>query len=126
MRIIWTVLFVAAACGDDGGGAASSRDGVVAAWKKGGITVSPLTDAKVAFGKDCKSGTANAVDVLLCQYPSPTEAKAAEEPALVWVGDATGMTKSVGPVLIAAADRRKTDPQGKTINSLMKLPAGKK
>jgi hypothetical protein len=100
---------------------ASSRDGVIDAWKKGGLVPSPLTAATVAFSKDCQSGTVNGVDVLVCEFPSDAEAKAAEEPGLVWVGEATGIARAAGKVLIAAADRRKADPSGRTINKLTKL-----
>jgi hypothetical protein len=121
-RILSCVLLVAAIACDKGGGAADgSRDAVIAAWKKGGLTPSPFTVASVPVGKDCQSGTVGAIDVLLCVYPSPAEAKAAEEAGLVWVGDTTGAAQVAGSVLIAISDRRKTDPSGRTINQLMKL-----
>jgi len=104
--------------GGPGGGA---REGVVEAWKKGGLTPSPLTAAQTPVGKDCQSGTVGAVDVLVCVYPTPAEAKAAEEAGLAWVGDTTGAAQAHGALLIAAADRRKSDPSGRTINQLMKL-----
>ncbi|MBA3397045.1 MAG: hypothetical protein H0T89_30730 [Deltaproteobacteria bacterium] len=130
MRALVMVMFgllVAAACSkDDGTGRGAnagelSRDSVVAAWKKAGLTTTPLTAATVAFGKDCQSGTVGGVDVVVCQYKTPDEAKAAEEAGLVWVGDATGMAQAAGKVLVAAADRRKVDPSGRTINQVMKL-----
>jgi hypothetical protein len=62
-----------------------------------------------------------AIDVLLCVYPSPEEAKAAEEPGLAWVGETTGAAQAHGTVLVGIADRRKSDPSGRTINQLMKL-----
>ena len=49
------------------------------------------------------------------------EAKAAEDAGLVWVGETTGAAQARGTLLIAAADRRKSDPSGRTINQLMKL-----
>jgi hypothetical protein len=58
---------------------------------------------------------------LLCVYPSPEAAKAAEEPGLAWVGEATGAVTTSGTVLVAVVDRRKTEPSGKTINQLLKL-----
>ena len=105
--------------------AASSRGAVFEAWKKGGLTVSPFAAATVAFGKDCQSGAVNSVDVVLCEFPSDAEAKAAEEPGLAWVGEATGISRAAGKVLVAAADRRKADPSGRTINQLTKLLAPK-
>lgn len=119
------VIAAAAGCskeeGKPGAPAASSRDGVLEAWKQGGLAPSAFAAATVAVGKDCRSGTVNGVDVLLCEFPSDAEAKAAEEPGLAWVGDATGISRAAGKVLIAAADRRKADPSGKTINQLTKL-----
>jgi hypothetical protein len=115
---------LAIGCGKDGKPgvpSASSRDAVIEAWKAGGLVPSPLTAATVAFGKDCKSGTVNGVDVLLCEYPTVDEARAAEEAGLAWVGNATGISRSADKVLIAAADRRKADPSGRTINQLTKL-----
>jgi hypothetical protein len=105
---------------------ASSRDGVVETWKKGGLAPSPLGAATVAFGKDCQSGKVNGIDVLLCEYPSEADAKAAEEQGLAWVGDTTGISRAAGKVLIVAADRSKADPSGRTLNQLTKLltPAG--
>ena len=97
------------------------RDVVVDAWKKAGLTLSPMTPAAVAFAKDCQSGTVGAVDVLVCLFPSAAEAKAAEDPGLGWVGDTTGASQAHGGLLIVAADRRKSDPSGRTINQMMKL-----
>jgi hypothetical protein len=59
--------------------------------------------------------------MLICTFPTPTAAKAAEDAGLQWVGDATGMAQAHGVLLIAAADRQKADPNGRTINQLMKL-----
>lgn len=100
---------------------ASSRDGVLETWRKGGLAPSAFTAATVAFAKDCQSGTVNGIDVLVCELPSEAEAKAAEEPGLAWVGEATGIARAAGKLLIAAADRRKADPSGRTLNQLTKL-----
>ena len=126
MRALLLMVALASCSKDDGTGrgAASgelSRDRVVEAWKKAGLTPSPLTAATVAVGKDCQSGTVNGVDVLVCNYANADEAKAAEPKGLEWVGDATGMAQASGKVLVAASDRRKADPSGRTINQLMKL-----
>jgi len=139
----WTLVMVLAAAaaaaaplgcgkeeGKDGGkpGApsAGSRDVVLEAWRKGGLAPSPFAATTVAFAKDCQGGTVNNVDVLICELPSEAEAKAAEDPGLAWVGDATGISRAAGKLLIAAADRRKADPSGKTLNQLTKLLAPSK
>ncbi|HEY4182197.1 MAG TPA: hypothetical protein VGM90_35380 [Kofleriaceae bacterium] len=97
------------------------RADLVAKWKEGGITVGAMEPAQAGFGADCKQTTVKALEVLLCTYQSPEAAKAAEDPALTWIGEATGAAKASGKVLVAVVDRRKTDPSGKTINQLMKL-----
>src|SRR5512139_647645 len=118
MRSALVLVLLLACSKDDGTGRGEaagelSRDRVVAAWKKGGLTPSPLTAATVPAGKDCQTGTVNSVDVLVCQYATPDEAKAAEPKGLEWVGEATGMAQASGKVLVAAADRRKADPSGR-------------
>lgn len=122
MRYALLIALTLVACSKDKQGA-SSRDGVVAAWKKGGLEPSPLTDAKTEIGSKCSSGTVNKVDVLVCEFPSEKDAKAAEDKGLAWVGDNTGASKAQGEMLIVVADRRKVDPSGRTINQLITLPA---
>jgi len=55
------------------------------------------------------------------QLPSPAEAKAAEDPALTWIGETTGAAQAHGAALIVLADRKKADPNGRMINKLLKL-----
>ncbi len=123
----WLLVIAAAAgCSKEEGArpgapAAKSSDAVLEAWQKGGLAPAPFTAATVAFGKDCRSGAVGGVDVLLCEYPSDAEAKAAEEAGFGWVGDTTGISRAAGKVLIVAADRKKADPHGKTLNQLTKL-----
>ena len=130
MRTICLLILVVAACGKDeakpgtgksGAPAATSRDGLLATWKQGGLTPSAFTPAHVSFGKDCHGGTVGAVDVLVCSYATEAEAKGANDAAHAWIGEATGAVKPSGKLLIAAADRRKSDPSGRTINQLLKL-----
>jgi len=75
----------------------------------------------VTFAKDCQSGTIENLDLLLCSFVSPADAKAAEDQGLTWVGASTGAAQAHGAVLIVLADRRKADPSGRTINRLLKL-----
>jgi hypothetical protein len=124
MRALLVVLVLVAAvgCSKEKKGP-SSKDGVIEAWKKGGLEPSAFTEAKTDIGKTCSSGTVNKVDVLLCTFASEKEAKEAEEKGLQWVGDTTGASQAQGEMLIVAADRKKADPSGKTINQLLTLPA---
>jgi hypothetical protein len=110
-----------------GGSAAAApakgpREALLDAWRAGGLTPSAFTpSAPSPMGKDCTAGTVNGVEVKLCLFGAPAEAKAAEDPALGWVGQATGAAQAHGVVLIAVADRHKADPTGRTINQLFKL-----
>lgn len=115
----WAALVLLAACGSKGG--PSSRDAVVDAWKKAGLVVSDFTKASTDVGKDCALGTVNRVEVLVCSYGSADDAKKSEDFGLKWVGDTTGMSQARGTLVIAAADRKKADPNGKTINQIFKL-----
>ncbi|HEY4058143.1 MAG TPA: hypothetical protein VGM39_16135 [Kofleriaceae bacterium] len=115
----WAIaLALVAACSK---GPEDPRADLVAKWKEGRITTGALEPAEVGFGADCKQTTVKALEVLLCSYQTPAAAKAAEEPALAWIGEATGAAKASGKVLVAVVDRRKTDPSGKTIHQLLKL-----
>jgi hypothetical protein len=122
MRVALVAL-VLVACSKDGAKGPSSRDGVVEAWKKGGLEASALTAAKTDVGKDCVSGTVSKLDVLVCTFPNAADAKAAEDKGLQWVGDTTGASKALGEMLVVVADRKKADPNGKVINQLITLPA---
>jgi hypothetical protein len=118
------VMLAVAACGKGGGSdkaAGGPRDAVIEAWKAAKLTPSAMTPATVTFAKDCQSGTAEGVEVLLCNFASAAEAKAAEDQGLTWIGQATGASQAHGAALVVLADRRKTDPSGRTINRLMKL-----
>jgi len=121
MRTWLLIAITCFACSKDGG--ATSRDGVVAAWKKGGLEAGELKPAKVDVGTDCASGTVNKLDVLVCTFKTEKEAKEAEDKGLQWVGDNTGASKAQGEMLIVVADRKKVDPHGKVINQVVTLPA---
>src|SRR5262249_47484648 len=93
---------------------------VLEAWK--GDKLEPvMAAAQVAVGKDCQSGSVEGIDVLLCNFASPAEAKAAEDAGLAWIGPATGASQARGTALVVLADRKKSDPNGRMINRLLKL-----
>ena len=108
-----------AACGKSE--TTSARDAVLAAWKAENLAPSAMSPATVAFAKDCQSGTIENVDVLLCNFATPADAKGAEVQGETWIGSATGSSQAHGAALLVLADRRKADPSGRTINKLMKL-----
>ena len=123
MRWILVITVLLGCSKDDkpGGPTASARNDVIEAWKKGGLAPGELKPADVQFGKDCQGGAVSGVDVVVCEYASEADAKAAEDQGLAWVGEATGISRAAGKVLIVAADRRKADPSGRTLNQLTKL-----
>ena len=123
----WSVLLLlVVACSKDGDKPASTspRDAVLEAWKAAKLVPAapPVpAPATVTFGKDCQSATIEGLELLICNFATPAEAKAAEDPGLGWVGAATGASQAHGAALIVVADRKKADPSGRTINRLMKL-----
>ena len=136
-----TLLLIAALCagcskddaaadkggGTDKGGAPAAstgpRETLVETWKANGLAPSAFAPANVAFGKDCATGNVNNVDVLVCVFASAAEAKAAAEQGNGWIGESamTGASQAHGSMLVVAADRKKADSNGKTIQKLMSL-----
>lgn len=130
-RIAFALALVLAAglgaCSKDGEGGSSARDGVIAAWKKAGLTPSAMTaDKSGAIGDDCLTGTVSGVDVALCSFKKADEATAAVPKGYTWVGNTTGSAMAKGTLLLAVADRKSSDPSGRTINSITKAFTGKK
>jgi hypothetical protein len=118
----------AAGCDKGGGGAAAAggASAVLDAWKAAGLTVSAMTpDKSGAIGADCSAGTVSGVDVVLCKFATPDEAKAAEAKGLAWIGDTTGAALAHANMLVAVADRRAADPTGRTINTITKTFRGR-
>lgn len=109
------------ACGKSADRPVTPRDAVLAAWKAEKLVPVGLTPTPVAFAKDCLSGALENIDVLLCSFATPADARAAESQALPWVGSARGASEAHGSVLIVLADRRRIDPDGRTIQRLMSL-----
>jgi hypothetical protein len=115
------IAFVALAACSGERSVATPRDAVLEAWKADKLAPSALAAQTVAFGKDCQGGAVEGIEILVCNYPSPAEAKAAEDAGLGWVGQATGASQARGAALVVLADRKKADPSGKTMNRLLKL-----
>ena len=119
MRSLALVLALAAC---NGSASSDPRAALVASWEAKGLKPTPLEPAAGSVvGSDCKTTHVNALEILLCSFKSAAEATAAQDAAYAWVGEATGAVKATTTLLVAVADRRKTDPSGKTINQLMKL-----
>jgi hypothetical protein len=128
------VLLALAACEEekkDGAGAPAKSDAagvVVDAWKEGGLTVTAFTaaDGEAYGGGDCRAGQVNGVDAVLCLYATEELARGAEPKGLEQVGAATGTALTKGEVLLVMVDRKKADPEGRTINTATKIFIGKK
>jgi hypothetical protein len=114
------------ACGgkkDDAPGAApaSPRDDLIATWKAGNLEPSAFAPTPSPIAKDCAAGTVVGVDVLVCNLDDGADPKKVEAAGYAWVGQTTGTVQIRGKLLIAAADRKKADVNGRTINALIKL-----
>ncbi len=118
LAIVFAVL--AAACGKGDGGQAQS---IVAAWQKAGLEPSALEpiDGKPFDDGMCRTGSVGGIDVTLCEYKDADAAKKAEAVGLTKIGDATGVARAEGRVMIVLADRRGHDPNGRTINRILKV-----
>jgi hypothetical protein len=105
-------------------GAAGARtdDAMVAGWRKAGLDVGKLvtTDAAPFQANACSGGVVGGIDVVLCSYGTAEDAKAAEDLGLATIGAATGASRAHGTRLLVVADRRKADPSGRTIETIMK------
>jgi hypothetical protein len=110
-----------------GGPPPPAAPAVLDTWKAAGLTVSQFAPVDgSALGGTCQGGTVGGIDVTLCTYPSADAAKKAEDKGYAAVGATTGTALAQGSMLLVAADRKKADPQGRTINQLAKLFRGGK
>lgn len=106
-----------------GQGPAPADDALIAAWKKAGLEVSPLTDVDATpyAANKCRGGTVGGVDVVVCNYDTGEDAKAAEDAALALLEKTAAPTASAiarGKSVLVVSDKRKADPSGRTINAI--------
>jgi hypothetical protein len=123
--VLVTIALGASAGCDDKPAAPSGPGAVFDAWKSAGLTVSTLTASAPLAGGECRAGSANGVEVTLCTFADDKTATGAQPAGLAVIGDATGASLAQGSMLLVVADRRKTDPTGKTINQLTKVFRGR-
>jgi hypothetical protein len=114
-----------------GGGAAASKgagggspavDAILEAWKAAGHTVSafaPMTGAGPGGG-DCREGTVDGIEAVLCTYDTTAAAEAARAGGLERVGSATGAALTNGQTLLIVADRKNADASGRALNRITK------
>lgn len=110
----------AAACGK---GEGAQTAAIVGAWQKAGLEPSALEpiDGKPFDDGVCRTGSVGGIDVTLCEYKDADAAKKAEAIGLTKIGEATGVAQAEGKVLVVLADRRGHDPNGRTINRILKV-----
>lgn len=119
----WLALaLVAAGIAACGGSEPAADDPTVAAWRKAGLAVSALskTDPVPFAAKACQRAVVSDLDVVLCSYDDAAAATAAGARGLAAVGDATGAAPVRGTRMLVVVDRRKTDPQGKVMNAVLR------
>lgn len=120
-RLGFVLALLIAACGkaDDGGQATA----IVSAWQKAGLEPSALEpiDGKPFDDGKCRTGSVGGIDVTLCEYKDADAAKKAEAIGLTKIGDTTGVARAEGRVMLVLADRRSHDPNGRTINRILKV-----
>jgi len=127
--LLVVVLLASRGCGDDKdkGEAPASFSDLEDGWKAAGL--SPGGFAPIdgqAFGNgQCKTGAVNGLDVTVCEYSSPAFAETAKPSGLAVVGAATGAAVVAGKRMLVVADRKKTDPSGRSIDKLIKVFSGK-
>jgi hypothetical protein len=100
---------------------------VLASLKDAGFTPGAFQPAEAApYGATrCVRGPIERLDVLLCNYPSPEAAKAAEPKVKGFAaGAVSGAVRRAGAVAMAVADRDKVDLPGKQITRLLRVFTG--
>jgi len=105
-------------------GKSDPLEGEVKALETAGLTSIDLkeTDAAALQASSCKAGTVEQLSALLCSYESADAAKAGKAPAEAWLGDAlTGVVLRREGLLLALADEKSIDPNGKTMAKVAKL-----
>jgi len=89
-----------------------------AGWKRQSLTP---TDARRYSAQRCVQGTADNVEVLLCEFGSVEAVAHGKRPGEGWVGNAvTGAVLDHGRTMLAIADRNGTDPKGASIHAVTK------
>jgi len=97
---------------------------VLAALKSAQLTPGEfeVTAAKPYQARSCVRGQVDRLDVMLCDYPDEPTAKNAEPSLLQFVaGAGSGAVRRAGTLALAAADRHRVDPEGKTLNHLLQV-----
>lgn len=97
---------------------------VVNAWTSAGLQPQGFDAVELESlgGKAvCKRGTIRGVETTVCQFADAEAARAAYEPGLDVVGEATGLALTSGKLLLIVADRDNEDVSGRAINEIVKV-----
>jgi hypothetical protein len=94
---------------------------ILAAIAKAGLKVGVLeqTAAQPYNAKACVRGDVELLDVLLCSFDGEAPAPAEKSAEQFLGGATTGVVRRRGSVLIAVADRKKSDLRGRQISTLL-------
>ncbi len=132
MRIALIALLLCVGCEKENSAKAapkplSSEDALFTKWREAGLEVSTfdVADGAKYGGGDCKAGQVNGVDAVVCTFETPEAATAAHAKGLEAVGLATGSALVAGSLMLVVVDRRKADPEGRTINQATKIFRGR-
>lgn len=133
LPIVSILLFAACDKADSTASAAATKStpanaaGLIERWREAGLQVSAFdpADGDKYGGGECKAGQVNGVDAVICLYASPEAATEAQAAGLAAVGPATGASLVVGKQLLVIADRRASDPEGRTINQATRIFRGR-
>ncbi len=119
-------------CGRSGGGAGGAmprfHQPIVARLKRDGFAVRNVATAPADpfDALQCVRGEVERIEVLLCEYHSPEDARSAEKKLAHFAeGAVSGAARSSGAVGMAIADKQKADVKGKRIVRLLKAFTGK-
>lgn len=130
--ILLCALLAAAGCEKENAAKAAptpltSEEAVFAKWRDASLqlTTFDVADGEKYGGGACKAGQVNGVDAVICTYDTPEAAEAARPKALEVIGAATGAALAAGSLLLVVVDRRKADPEGRTINQATKIFLGR-
>jgi len=117
-----TLAVLALGCSKRGDSPTTFPEAALAPLKQADLDVGPFK--KTAPGpyaaSDCVRGQVEKLDVLLCHYADAAAAKRATHKLETFVGTAmSGAVRQSSALLLAAADRNKSDPRGLAMQKLL-------
>lgn len=119
MRMVLLLALALFACKSE---EALPKNEAIVKLEAAGLKAEGMTAANgMIAGAECQQGKIEGIDAAACQFPDAAAAKAAEQSALSWVGEAhAGTAVASGRALLVLADRSQADPSGKRIDEISK------